>query len=165
MNHLFKSGCALLTMFALSGCGGDEGTPVDVKPDLSASGPQGTGPAKGGNTAPTGAMGGDMKAPAAAETGGEAPRLEGPKSDATKPASAAVKLSDDELAKVKELPADEQATALAQATCPVSSEHLGSMGKPLKITAEGRTFYLCCKGCEKDVKADAKAVIAKLDKK
>lgn len=38
------------------------------------------------------------------------------------------------------------------------------MGKPLKVTAEGRTFYLCCENCQKDVKADPKAVIAKLDK-
>jgi hypothetical protein len=38
------------------------------------------------------------------------------------------------------------------------------MGKPLKTSAEGRTFYLCCKGCEDDLKADPKAVIAKLDK-
>jgi YHS domain-containing protein len=39
------------------------------------------------------------------------------------------------------------------------------MGKPVKVTYDGRTFYLCCKSCEADVKADPKAIIAKLDKK
>jgi hypothetical protein len=47
----------------------------------------------------------------------------------------------------------------------VSGEHLGSMGTPVKVSAENRTFYLCCKSCQDDVKADPKGVIAKLDKK
>jgi hypothetical protein len=33
------------------------------------------------------------------------------------------------------------------------------------VTYEGRSFYLCCKSCEPKVKADPKAIIAKLDKK
>ena len=78
---------------------------------------------------------------------------------------AAAKLTDDELAAIKQLPAAEQAVAIQQAVCPVSTEHLGSMEKPIKVTAEGRTFYLCCANCEKELKADPKAVIAKLDKK
>ena len=36
---------------------------------------------------------------------------------------------------------------------------------PIKVDAEGRTFYLCCKSCEDDVKKDPKGVLAKLDKK
>ncbi len=59
----------------------------------------------------------------------------------------------------------EQPAALAQAVCPVSGHHLGSMEKPIKVTAEGRTFYLCCDSCEDKVKANPKSVIAKLDKK
>ncbi|APW60127.1 TRASH domain-containing protein [Paludisphaera borealis] len=85
------------------------------------------------------------------------PSLEGPKAEA-------VKLTEEEVASIKELPADDQAVALAQAVCPVSDEHLGAMGAPIKVSAEGRTFYICCKGCQKDVKDDAKAVVAKLDK-
>jgi YHS domain-containing protein len=54
--------------------------------------------------------------------------------------------------------------ALKQLVCPVSDEHLGSMGTPLKVTAEGQTFYICCKGCNKDVKDDPAAVVAKLKK-
>ncbi|MDR3621413.1 MAG: hypothetical protein P4L85_18835 [Paludisphaera borealis] len=87
------------------------------------------------------------------------PSLEGPAADA-----GAVKLTDDELVEIKKLPADEQAAAIAQAVCPVSDEHLGSMEMPIKVSAEGRTFYLCCSGCEKSLKPDAKSVIAKLDK-
>ena len=47
----------------------------------------------------------------------------------------------------------------------MSGDHLGSMGTPFKITAEGRTFYLCCDGCEDKVKEDPKGVLAKLDNK
>jgi YHS domain-containing protein len=86
------------------------------------------------------------------------PSLEGPSADA-----GAVKLSDEELASIKELPADQQPAALAQAVCPVSDEHLGSMGAPVKVSAEGRTVYLCCKGCRKDFDKDPKAALAKLD--
>ncbi|AMV38692.1 hypothetical protein [Planctomyces sp. SH-PL62] len=99
-------------------------------------------------------------APAPAdETKKEAePTLEGP-------TAGEVKLSDEEIAAIKKLPADEQDAALKQAVCPVSDEHLGAMDMPLKVTAEGRTFYLCCEGCKKAVEEDPKAVIAKLDKK
>jgi hypothetical protein len=95
----------------------------------------------------------------------DAPALEGPKTDASSAVGKAVKLTDKELAKVKTLPADEQDAALKQQVCPVSGENLGSMGTPYKVSALNRTFYLCCKGCEDELKADPKAVIAKLDAK
>jgi hypothetical protein len=95
----------------------------------------------------------------------EPPKVEGPKTEGSQSDAAPVKLSGDELAEIKKLPADEQDLAIKQAVCPVSGEHLGEMGKPVKVNAEGRTFFLCCENCEKDVKADPKAVIAKLDKK
>jgi hypothetical protein len=78
---------------------------------------------------------------------------------------AAVSLSADEVAEVKQLPAGEAEQALQQLVCPVSGENLGSMGKPVKVTAEGQTFFLCCKGCSSDVKENPAAVIAKLKKK
>ena len=28
------------------------------------------------------------------------------------------------------------------------------MGKPIKVTAEGRTFYICCDSCEEEVKTE-----------
>jgi hypothetical protein len=42
--------------------------------------------------------------------------------------------------------------------------NLGSMGVPIKVSAEGKTAYLCCKGCNKDFDKDPKAVFAKLGK-
>lgn len=86
-----------------------------------------------------------------------APAVEGPKADA-------VKLSDDEIANIKKLPADEQDAAFKQAVCPVSGENLG-MDVPIKVSAEGRDFYICCGGCKGDVEKDPKGVLAKLDKK
>ncbi len=53
--------------------------------------------------------------------------------------------------------------AMAQKTCPVSDEELGSMGTPIKMTAGGRTVFLCCKGCQKKFLADPQTYIAKLD--
>ena len=92
----------------------------------------------------------------------EAPKIEPPtKGDAPKSA-ATPKLSDVEIAEIKALPADEQPVALKQAVCPVSGEHLGSMDTPIKVTAEGKTFFICCKSCKKEVDKDPKAVLAKL---
>lgn len=87
------------------------------------------------------------------------------KPDATKGASSAEpKLSDEEIVEIKKLPADEQPVAMAQMTCPVSGDKLGSMDKPIKQLVDGKTFYLCCASCEDKVKADPAAVLAKLKK-
>jgi hypothetical protein len=166
---------AIVILGGLAGCAGEEGTPSPTAAEPSP----GQSPSKrlGGPMAKKGdepaAKPGDAKteAPSAAPTaapapkGNEAPKIEGPsKTDTSKPAASAVKLSAKELAGIKELPQAEQDAALAQAVCPVSTHHLGSMGKPLKVTAEGRTFYICCDGCEEDVKTKGKEIVAKLDK-
>ena len=88
-----------------------------------------------------------------------------PKGDQAPKAAAAVKLTDDEVAEVKKLPAAEQAAALKQMVCPVSDEHLGAMAMPVKVTALGKTFYLCCESCKKELDRDPKAVVAKLSGK
>jgi len=36
------------------------------------------------------------------------------------------------------------------ATCPVSGEKLGEMGKPYTFTYKDQEVKLCCKGCKKD---------------
>ena len=51
---------------------------------------------------------------------------------------------------------------MKQVLCPVSGEHLGSMDAPIKVSAEGKTFYLCCKSCKKEVEKNPKEVVAKL---
>ena len=83
-----------------------------------------------------------------------------------KPGASVEKLTDDEIAQIKKLPAEDQRIALEQVVCPVSGGHLGEggMGAPIKQVVEGKTFFLCCGGCEKDVKADPKGVLAKLNK-
>jgi hypothetical protein len=93
---------------------------------------------------------------------GDQPKLEGPKTEG-KGDAAAVKLTPDEIATIKQLPAADQDLALKQAVCPVSDEHLGEMGKPYKTTVDGRTVFLCCDMCEKELKADPKKFLAKLD--
>ncbi len=46
--------------------------------------------------------------------------------------------------------------------CP-SLALIGSMGKPVKITAKGKTFFLCCAHCETKFKEDPDKVLAKLN--
>jgi hypothetical protein len=175
MNIIRKSiGTILILGAAAAGCAGDAEPPVDPTPGQSPV-VKSTTPPPGANrpgpaaTAP-GAIGPQAvpvptPAPSDAKTATEAPKVEGPsQTDTSKPAGAAAKLSPDDIKAINELPKAEQDVALAQAVCPVSNENLGSMGKPLKVTAEGRTFYLCCDSCQKDLKANPKGVVAKLDK-
>ncbi len=164
----------LALVLGIGGCAGEDsgspaagtaGTGSPTKPAVNKIDTSGGQPAAGSATAPGK---GAQAAPAPSKDDSQkadAPSLEGPKTDASPDDSTPVKLTDAEIARIQTLPAAEQDLALKQAVCPVSGEHLGNMGKPFKITAEGRTFYLCCKSCEDDVKADPKAVIAKLDKR
>jgi YHS domain-containing protein len=161
-------------VFLLGGCAGeDSGAPpasgpaasVPAKPDMNKVTASGGGMAA--ESAPPAGKG-DTNAPAAPKDESQktdAPFLEGPKTDASHEDARSVKLTDAEIAKIRTLPAAEQDAALTQAVCPVSGKHLGSMGTPFKITAEGHTFYLCCDGCEDEVQKDPKAVVAKLDEK
>lgn len=48
--------------------------------------------------------------------------------------------------------ADEKAIA-AMKTCPVSNEDLDAMGGPLKVTYNGKSTLICCKGCLKELRA------------
>jgi YHS domain-containing protein len=61
-----------------------------------------------------------------------------------------------------ELTPEGAAAARKQAICPVGGGPLGTMGKPYKVTIEGRDVYLCCEHCEGDLKADPKKYLAKL---
>jgi YHS domain-containing protein len=150
MNVIRRSIWSTLILGAAVGCAGE---------DQPA-------PASAPNTAPAAIKpAAPATKPADSKKGDEAPEVEGPKTENSKSSAGDAKLSADELAAIKELPPAEQELATKQLVCPVSAHNLGSMGKPLKVTAEGRTFYLCCDNCEDKVKADPKGVIAKLDKK
>jgi YHS domain-containing protein len=167
MNLVRKSACLVVLLGAVAGCTDENQTTTPS--NSPASPPPAPGkpiipPATKSETPKDGASK-EMPPSAKPEVGKrteDPPKVEGPKSE-TKTGAAAVKLTADEIASIKELPAAEQEQALKQAVCPVSGHHLGSMEKPYKTTAEGRTFFLCCEDCQKDVKADAKSVLAKLD--
>jgi hypothetical protein len=52
--------------------------------------------------------------------------------------------------------------AMAQKVCPVTDERLFSMGTPIKASAGGRSFFLCCANCEDDAAADFDEYFAKV---
>jgi YHS domain-containing protein len=82
-----------------------------------------------------------------------------------KPEAAAAAVKPDKLpAGLAELSEADRALALKQKVCPVSGELLGSMGKPFKVTVKGQTFFLCCDGCQDDLKKDPDKYLAKLKK-
>jgi Cu(I)/Ag(I) efflux system membrane fusion protein len=63
-------------------------------------------------------------------------------------------------------PTSDDATLIAkQKVCPVTDEPLGgAMGPPVKVTVDGRVVFICCKACERDLRADPKKYLAKLPK-
>lgn len=73
-----------------------------------------------------------------------------------------VTLSEDEIEEIKNLPEEDAALALEQKICPISDEHLGSMGVPIKVTADGKSAFICCAGCEKLFNRNPEAALAKL---
>ena len=60
------------------------------------------------------------------------------------------------------MPAADRELAMAQKTCPVSNEPLGSMGEPVKVVLDGQPVFLCCKGCQSDAEKDPAGVLAKI---
>lgn len=57
----------------------------------------------------------------------------------------------------------DRAAVLTQKVCPVSGEPLGSMGTPIKVSANGREVFLCCEGCKEKFEANPEEFLAKLD--
>jgi len=93
------------------------------------------------------------------------PSTGAPKAGASEPAPVnltEVKLTQAEIDNINTLPEADRAAALAQKVCPISGEHLGSMDKPLKVTADGKTAFLCCESCESKFKKDPAGALAKL---
>lgn len=52
---------------------------------------------------------------------------------------------------VRQLSLADQRLAMQQRTCPVTRDLLGSMGKPIKVSVNGRTVFVCCQGCVDEV--------------
>lgn len=59
----------------------------------------------------------------------------------------------------------DRVAALKQKICPVADNPLGSMGAPYKVMVEGRDVFLCCEGCEEELKSNSAKYLAKLDEK
>jgi YHS domain-containing protein len=169
MKAIRRTALAALMLGITIGCAGEEDAASPANPAAPAGGGMKPPPSNAGGMKPAGSdkaapsqdmtpppPPADVKKPAA-----DGPKMEPPKTG--KADAPAATLSAEELAEIKKLPAAEQDAAIKQVVCPVSSHHLGSMEKPIKVTAEGRTFYLCCESCQDDLKADPKSVIAKLD--
>lgn len=165
MNLIRKSAWAMVVLgVAVAGCGGEEKVePVNPAPSNPPAAPSKPAPpptkAEPAKETP--------KAGPAVKTD-DMPKLEAPKSEPAKTGAAkektgAVTLTPDEIATIKQLPAADQTVALKQAVCPVSDGHLGEMGKPFKTIVDGKTVFLCCQDCEKEVKSDPKKYLAKLD--
>ena len=93
--------------------------------------------------------------------GGTNPAHETTKDSTAKDADKAA----DGLPGLKELDEADRKLAEKQKYCPKTGELLGSMGKPYKIKLNGRDVFLCCDGCEEEVKKDPEKYLKILDEK
>jgi hypothetical protein len=80
---------------------------------------------------------------------------------AARPAAPARPSSDIEQA-LAPLSPDDQALVRRQKLCPVTDEPLGSMGTPVRVQLSGKTVFLCCQGCEAELKANETKYLSKL---
>jgi len=76
---------------------------------------------------------------------------------------------DDEAAKLTavfaKLPAEDRKLVEAQQYCPIlSSNRLGSMGPPVKLTIDGHTVFLCCAGCKASAQEHPAETLAKVER-
>jgi len=62
---------------------------------------------------------------------------------------------------LKELPAEDYESAMAQHMCPVSGEMLGTMGAPKKVEVNGEFVWICCDGCRDKLLADPDKYLTK----
>src|SRR5262249_61423256 len=61
-------------------------------------------------------------------------------------------------------PADRE-LATRQKICPVTDEPLGSMGVPFKVVIDGLPVFLCCDGCEDELRTNWKKYRDKVQRK
>ena len=57
-------------------------------------------------------------------------------------------------ASLDKLSPEDRTLAVAQKTCPITGEPLGSMGIPPKVTLKDQVVFLCCSSCKKKAEAD-----------
>ncbi len=61
-------------------------------------------------------------------------------------------------------PDEDRLLAEKQKLCPVTGKPLDSMGGPVKVVLDGRTVFVCCKACEKPLRAKPAQYFQKLPK-
>ena len=77
--------------------------------------------------------------------------------------SAGSNVDPKQAATLTKLSDEDRMSATAQGYCAVmTSEPLGSMGVPLKLTIKDQTIWVCCKGCEKKALANPDQTLAKV---
>ena len=150
MNLIRKSAWTVLMLGAVTGCTGDEASShPSHSDDQSAHGPRKTG-RPGSARAGQGRRRRRRCTPARAEVGREEARrdrrkLEAPKTEAEGRAKTGRRRRQADRRtswpRSRSCPRPSRTLAIKQAVCPVSGDHLGAMDKPIKVSAEGRTFY------------------------
>jgi hypothetical protein len=153
-----KTTWALVALGGLAGCG-SEPAPDAAKPGMNAV--DSTAPAKGPHA----------KEIADAPKPGDASEKPTP-AVVDNPEIIKITLEKEEIDNINQLPeGDERKIATAQKVCPVSWKpgvadegHLGAMGKPIKEVVKGKTVFLCCKSCIKELESDPDKYLAKLSK-
>jgi len=63
------------------------------------------------------------------------------------------------------LSAADRELAAKQKVCPVTDEPLDSMGGPVRVEVNGRVVFICCKGCEAELRKDPQKYLRKLPNK
>ncbi|MEK6238537.1 MAG: efflux RND transporter periplasmic adaptor subunit, partial [Planctomycetales bacterium] len=66
------------------------------------------------------------------------------------------------IAALSKLSEKDRRLAENQRICPVTKMALGSMGAPPKVDVNGRTVFICCKGCESPLLEDSQRYLANL---
>lgn len=73
-------------------------------------------------------------------------------------------LDEDVVVALSELSEADRQAVLVQKVCPVTDKPLGSMGEPPKVIVNGEEVFLCCSGCESEIKSDPEKYLAKLER-
>lgn len=83
---------------------------------------------------------------------------------ATEPTTAEAKSEVDEVKEaMSKLSEEDRTLAVAQGYCATSSEPLGSMGVPIKLSVNDQPVFICCKGCERGAMKDPEKTLAKVE--
>lgn len=58
--------------------------------------------------------------------------------------------------------AEDKLLIAKQKLCPVTDEPLGSMGAPVRVVIGGKPVFICCKGCEAELRRNPKLYLGKV---